>query len=414
MSAWGDHTGSVPDMVPEHDRLVVVFSDIEMGSGGDFDDFPHSEFLGDLLLSCYGQARRDAAIDFVFNGDTFDLLKTPYLGMHPHHITEDIALAKVALVAANQVKFFEAIRRILDDSGDRCRFHFVVGNHDSELLFPAVQGFIRALCDNSPLIEFPGFEVMIGPVFCEHGSQADPMFRIDPARLFIVHEGERLLNVSWATVALLDVILPLQPLLYFHDRLKPKSQIMAKIPEIRELLIGLSWKYWTRDFWHDLIKLKDPVLKLNWTMFKEIVRRFTTGSPEVSIHEDWLATTVEKLDARVFCTGHLHQVGTSYHGPKRVIRLGCFRDEYFVNADGTRFEPILKSFCQMYVKGPQVTAITTRDIVGPGRSAASFPASIYDVVPRVQELLDELGYRDKEKATQKAQELAEAEETIKE
>ena len=36
---------------PPFDHLIVIFSDVEMGAGGDTDDFPHSEFLGLLLLA---------------------------------------------------------------------------------------------------------------------------------------------------------------------------------------------------------------------------------------------------------------------------------------------------------------------------------------------------------------------------
>ena len=31
------------------DRLLLVFSDVEMGAGGVLDDFPHSDWLAELL-----------------------------------------------------------------------------------------------------------------------------------------------------------------------------------------------------------------------------------------------------------------------------------------------------------------------------------------------------------------------------
>ncbi len=31
------------------DRLVVCFSDVEMGAGGAYDDFPRSDFLADVI-----------------------------------------------------------------------------------------------------------------------------------------------------------------------------------------------------------------------------------------------------------------------------------------------------------------------------------------------------------------------------
>ena len=39
------------DPPPDADRLLVILSDIEMGAGGWIDDFPHSEWLGQLIRS---------------------------------------------------------------------------------------------------------------------------------------------------------------------------------------------------------------------------------------------------------------------------------------------------------------------------------------------------------------------------
>jgi len=396
------------DFSCDADRLVVVFSDVEMGAGGEQDDSPHSGFLGELLLRYLDGPWSDCAIDFVFNGDTFDLLKTPYLATYPRHVTQEVAVGKMSRVAAAHPRFFEALSRILEDPRENKSVYFVLGNHDPELLFPKVQGFVRALCGNAPNLHFPGFELSIGPVRIEHGCQSDPLFRIDPQKPFIQADGTRLLNLSWATVALLDIAMPVHPLLHFHDRLRPRNQVMAMVPEIRELLVAKAWHYWTRDFWRDFIALKDPVLKFNWTMVREIVKRFTTSNPEVSFNKRWLKAKVEQEDGELFVTGHLHQVGTYYHGTKRVLQAGCFRDEYFVLDDGKRFQPILKPFYEIHLKEGRVLGIVTEEIQGPDRPRESFPDSVYDIVPQVKALLEELGDRSRERENQKRQELAEA------
>jgi len=38
-------------------------------------------------------------------------------------------------------------------------------------------------------------------------------------------------------------------------------------------LMAKAWRYWTKDFWRDFIALKDPLVKFNGTMMREIVRR---------------------------------------------------------------------------------------------------------------------------------------------
>ena len=247
----------------------------------------------------------------------------------------------------------------------------------------------------------------IGPVRIEHGSQSDPIFRIDPQRPFIKAGRTELLNISWATIALLDVLVPLHPLLHFHDRLRPRSLLMGLVPEIRELLVAKAWRYWTRDFWREFISLKDPVLKLDWTMIKEIVKQFTAGAQDVSLDQTWLSTVVQETPCDLFVTGHLHRAGSFYSGTKRIIQMGCFRDEYFIKETGRRFQPILKPICEVYLKEDVVVRIMTQEVRGPDRPGNSFPDSIYDVLPRVRELLDNMGDRTREKARQRQQERAE-------
>ncbi len=395
---------------PDYDRLIVVLGDVEMGAGGPYDDFPHSEFLARLLLRYLAGETADRPIDFVFNGDTFDLLKTPYLGEHRRHITNEVALGKMAAVAAAHPTFFDAIGQLADHPAGDKTVHFIIGNHDPELLFPKVQNFVRARCGGAERIAFPGFSLALGPVYVEHGSQSDPLFRTNPDRPFIDYRGQRLLNISWASVALLDIAIPFQPLLYFHDRLKPRSILIELIPEIRELLTGQAWKYWTRDFWRDFIMQKDPLLRLNWTMVKEVVRRFTTGDTDVSFSKTWLAEVVEKNPQHLFVTGHLHWSGNDLHREKRVLQLGCFRDEFLIVDGGAALRPALKPYVEIYLKNDRVVQIVTLEIEGPPLPPAAFPPSITDVVPRLRELIEEIGDQDRDEAARKKQEAADAKE----
>ena len=111
---------------PAADRLLVVMSDIEMGNGGHTDDFPHSDFLGELIVSYNGPRYRDLPVELVFNGDTFDLLKTPWRGACPSHITAAIALGKLAQVAAAHPAFFAALRTFLAHPHAERRVHLSV------------------------------------------------------------------------------------------------------------------------------------------------------------------------------------------------------------------------------------------------------------------------------------------------
>ncbi|MBI2571092.1 MAG: hypothetical protein HYV63_29145 [Candidatus Schekmanbacteria bacterium] len=369
------------------DRLLVVFSDIEMGAGGQFDDFPHSDFLGEIILSYDEPPFDEIAVDIVFNGDTFDLLKTSYLGQHPHHINRDVALGKMAAVAAAHPRFFESLRRFLSFGGAPRNVHFVAGNHDAEILFPSVRKLIRTLCDATDQITFPGFELEIGKVHIEHGSQLDPLFRMEVEHPFVEHNGEELLNISWATVALLDVAMPLLPLFYFHDRLKPKKVVLDLIPEAREVIIGAFWRYWTREYWRAWFRSSDPMMKISWTMIKELVRRFGSQDPEVTVGEQFQRELQDSDKFDLYLLGHQHQARWWSHGSRKILQTGCFRNEYMVLNGGHTLRPIPKTYAEAYLRGDEVYRSHLVELDGPQLPTGSIPESIFEIQPRLREIL---------------------------
>ena len=232
----------MPTAVPaEADRLLVVMSDIEMGAGGETDDFPETDALGRLLLEYNDAAYDQVAVHLVFNGDTFDFLKTPVDGDYPRHVDAVTALAKVSRVAAVHADFFAAVAEFLSRP-DR-HVSFVVGNHDAEIVFPEVQDELRRLCGGSPRVTFPGFSFDVGEVHIEHGSQADRMFRMDPDAPLLETDEGRILNLPWGSVALLEVAIPLHPMLHLLDRVRPRRKLFELMPEAKELLLGRYWRY---------------------------------------------------------------------------------------------------------------------------------------------------------------------------
>jgi hypothetical protein len=391
------------------DRLVVVMSDIEMGAGGAFDDFPDSSFCPDLLRSFTGREHADLAIDLVLNGDVFDLLKTSHEGAYPHHVTSEIALAKMRRVGAAHPLFFEGIGDFLHRLGARGRVFFVVGNHDAELLFPDVQRLVRSLCGDHENIRFPGLSVDIGRAHFEHGSQADPMFQLDENRLFVDYRGERILNLSWAAVALLDVLLPLQGLLYHHDRLRPKRLLLELVPEVKEVLEGAMWQYWTRDYWRAFLDGEDPVKGVSWPMLKEVVRRLALKDPDVSIGDEFQRRIVQsdRYDLRV--VGHEHDAAWFSYGDRKLLRTGAMRDEYMISQGGAVQTPINKTYAEVYLSGDDVVRSHLVEIVGPPRAPETMPVSIFDVVPALRQRLAAPAERLAREAAQAAEERRERE-----
>lgn len=401
----------------EVDRVVVVLGDIEMGAGGPPDDFPHDRFLIDLLGRYLAPPFEDLALEIVFNGDTFDLLKTGLSkpgtdGAWPRHVTRGVALAKLARVEAAHGIFFDGLADLLARGGDRIKLHFVAGNHDLELLFPEVQAAIRARIGGDDRVGFHGHELDLGRLHVEHGSQRDPLFRVDPGKPFLELGGEPILNLSWAAVALLDVAMPLQPLLFHHDRLRPKRVLFGLMPELEDLLRTLAWNYWTKSFWREVWAGTDPVKRVSWTMVKEVLVRLVSREVEVAMDDDLqrrLARAAESDDPiQLSVLGHQHDPGWWSSGDRKVLRTGAFRDEYMLLERGAVQRPINKTWVEAFLRGDEVVRSHLVEEVGPPRPKGTEPPEIFDVLPQIRALLPSPATRKQDRAAQQAREAVEA------
>jgi len=394
------------------DRLVVCISDVEMGAGGILDDFPHSAFLGELLLK-YAAAPFDRLmVDVVFNGDTFDLLKTSVDGAYPVRITAEVAVAKMQRVIDHHAAFFDGVRQFLE--AGRRRVFFVTGNHDPELVYPEVQALIRDRIGLHDEVYFPGFAVSIGDALIEHGSQADGMFRVPPEEPFLSYKGQRLLQLPWGAVALLEAAMPLQRHLYWADRLKPRKLVFDLLPELREVLVSAFWTYWTRDYWRGLFE-GDPVKQVSWTLFREVAYRFGSQDPDVGLGDIHQRRLQRDDQWRVRSVGHHHQAVWWSFADRKLLATGCFRDEFVVAADGSiRPQPLPKVYAEIYQHQGRSVRSHLVEVDGPPAQPDAVPLTVQSMRASVQQLLGPDEERRAELTAREAQERDEASGAVEE
>lgn len=388
-----------------YDQVLLVFSDVEMGAGGVLDDFPQSDALGQLITQYNLEIRKHLQIDLVFNGDTFDFLKTSVEGEYPYHIDCAIALAKARRIARHHMEFFRSIQRFVEFNPEKRRVFFIVGNHDAEILFPEVQQYLRELTQVPHHIFFPGFSLSLGDVHIEHGSQHDPLFRMNPDQLFIKHQGRTLLNHPWGVVPLLEVVMPMQKHLYHLDRLKPRKRVFELLPEAKDLFTSKFWDYWTKDRLKNYFKSTDPFKKITWSMLKEVIRRFSFTDPEVSTGNYFHQQLLKDDKVRLYLVGHLHDANWFSHGDRKIIHTGCFRNEFMLSTDGKNIEPIAKSMAKVYMNKGKVTSSKLTELPCPPVPENYIPfRSIYDFRPILQQLVGSTEELEKTKDQIKSQE----------
>jgi hypothetical protein len=376
----------MPRIPVQADRLVVVLSDVEMGAGGVVDDFPHSPFLADLCASYNEPPYKGLPVDLVFNGDTFDLLKTSVDGQYPRHVTEAVALAKLDRVLRAHPAFVEGVRRFLLGGGAPRRVHFVIGNHDAELAFPAVQRSLGQAI-GAPGVWFPGFAVDIGDLRIEHGSQGDPMFQVDENAPLTSWKGEALLDLPWGAIALLDTLIPLQHQLFALDRVKPRPRVFELLPEVKDLLTQLFWKYWTQHYLVELWNRSDPMRKVSWSMLKEVLYRSTTFDPDTTGSAHYHRLVGDQDRYRVVVIGHLHTPGWWSWADRKVLQAGCFRDEYVIDHGGTVVGTLPKVYAEVFLSKGRSIRSHLVEVDGPPPIEGHVPRSILELRDRIGPLL---------------------------
>lgn len=206
----------------------------------------------------------------------------------------------------------------------------------------------------------------------------------------------------------MDTVIPFKPLLYFHDRLIPKNDAFNLIPEIKELLMGRIWKYWTRDYWKDWLAGGDPTRKLTWTMVSEVVSRLRSQDVEIKISAAFQNRMRSDDRFLLYVIGHEHESGWWSYSNRKVLQTSCLRNEYALLNGGGTLQPMPKSFAEVYMRGDSPIISQLIEIEGPPPPRGYLPDSIFAVLPKVRELLGSEAERAAASAAQHRQEKREA------
>nr|BBH95455.1 hypothetical protein KTA_36540 [Thermogemmatispora argillosa] len=132
---------------------ILVVSDLHLADGHEpFEGFAEEqeraweEFLGAASPGGALTEKKDDAVELVINGDCFDFLATSPL-VHARTRSVAQAVEKLERILAAHRSFFEVLAQFL--SQPQRRVTFVPGNHDIELLFPAIQQRLRQALGHS-------------------------------------------------------------------------------------------------------------------------------------------------------------------------------------------------------------------------------------------------------------------------
>lgn len=356
----------------EYMKLTLVFSDMELGSGNRSDDFIEEDLFCTTLRGIFSDAKKQAT-DIVFNGDTFDFVKTPLKdGIYHRHFTEKRSCEKFELIYAAHKKTFRVFRDLLKLRPDN-RLVFVLGNHDYDLVFPKVQAAIKKAIagkDKSlgEQIIFPGFEFSDNLVFIEHGSQLDFYFKVHPEKF--IHPGnadfpEPFLLIPWGHNFLYELIMEYKERYPLFERLLPREYAIAALPaNVRyEMAISTSWYFVKSFFYTQLVEFYDPLRRFSFGQFV----RYSVNIVRQNFHLHFLKKARKKLRRNtfeVYCVGHNHTGTMITTAGKKIINTGAWRDEYLYNPEIDAFLPKMKSYGYILHSSKKIHVMELREVSG--------------------------------------------------
>lgn len=381
------HSWPMDVPLSEVEHVLVVLSDIEMGAGGSTDDFPQSDWLGRLLLAYNRGIYEHVPVTVVFNGDTFDMLKTPMPdGTYPLDIGADVAISKLDRIIEAHQPFVDALRRFLSHQPATRKVLFLVGNHDQELLFPEIQKKLADEIGFPEKVSFPGIRARFGSVQIEHGNQHDPMFVFDEAKPFVRRGGEDLLNLPWGTLSLLTAAMPFAKVFHQLDRIRPKDVLFHAAPEFLKVLQSAYWQFWTRDYWTARREGHEALQHLTWDMTKQVVRHFQDANYDLPRFQPatWFA---QHHDVKLLVMGHTHQAQLWTTDDRRYLRTGCFRNEAIYDESGSA-QLRTKIYAEVFLGRDQgVVRSRLVELRGPAPDLPYVPASFEALRAQARTLL---------------------------
>jgi UDP-2,3-diacylglucosamine pyrophosphatase LpxH len=339
-------------------KEVIILGDIEMGGGTLTDDFIADDSLAKLIKK---YASKKNSVELVFNGDTFDFLKCPYINesgrrTYPRHVTTKISLKKLHDIHLAHKIVFDALNNFLKKNENQVTF--VIGNHDHDLFFKEVQKELKKMITSKKNVSF-GLNYKKYGIYTEHGQQYDFLNRINKKKPFVKYKGQKILNIPWISLGIISNFLTLKEEHPFLERIFPRPVLFTQHKTVMKKLSWRSIDYLFKSlFYYPLRYINDPTYFVPRTLMRELYRRLK------KVHWDVDSiVAVFKRRKRQFMKKHrLHVLGHVHknyveEGPDgwALIHPDTWRDEYTIDEETKKIKPKIKKYVQVIIENELVS-----------------------------------------------------------
>ena len=332
------------------EKEIISLGDIEMGAGNLTDDFISDKALAELISEL---SKRPHLVDLIFNGDTFDFLKSPYFKTnqltYPRHITAEISLNKLNLIYHAHNKVFRAMKKFSQNKKNKLIFN--IGNHDPDLLYPQVQKRIKDILGNPKNVFFKKV-YRYKNIHIEHGQQYDFLTKINYDKLFLSYKGDSILNLSFISFGLISRIMHMKEEHPFLERIFPRPDLLKLHRRVVKRLTRRTVTYFLKSvLYYPLRYYYDPTYTYPRELFRELYIRLKNIHWDV----DKVIPTFKRKKKRsfkkdkIFVLGHVHDKHLEDKGGVVLIHPGAWRDEYDLDVNTRKLTPRPKRYVQILI-----------------------------------------------------------------
>lgn len=387
----GIHNLYIPERyrhsMPRLDKEIIVMGDIEMGAGNLTDDFISDNALSELIVEL---GKRKHPVDLVLNGDTFDFLKCPYLEhdtiSYPRHITANISLNKLGLIAQAHPAVFAALKQFVAKKDKQ--ISFIIGNHDLDLAYPEVQKKIRAMLWHH--VHFKK-KYCTTAVHVEHGHQYDFLNRVKFDSLFLHYHGKQILNLPFVSFGLISRMMQVKEEHPFMERVFPRQHIAHFHKVISKKMTMGTLDYFLKSiFYYPFRYYFDPTYRFPRDIVRECYRRIKQIHWEVDGIIDSFKGKNDTRKSKIYVLGHVHEKYLEDKGGVVIIQPGSWRDEYDLDAQTKMLIPRPKRYVQILMQeGKMDYQLIT---IPQHRSAIAFDDAVKDEIKYIKQAASQEGF----------------------
>tara|TARA_Y100000310_G_C20638266_1_gene792431 strand:+ start:165 stop:1331 length:1167 start_codon:yes stop_codon:yes gene_type:complete len=314
-------------------KEIFIFGDTELGGGTLTDDFISDQALTKEIIKL---SKIEGTVDLVFNGDSFDFLKCPYIinnkVTYPRHITNEVSLAKLRLIYKAHSKVFKALEEYLKN--EKHHLYFIIGNHDPDLVFPKVQNELRNLINGTEYNVHFNFSYLQHNVHIEHGHQLDFLNKVDINKLFLNYKNNKILNIPWVSLGIKSNFLSMKEKHPFLERIHPRPTLFIHHKSIFKEISWRSFEYFLKSIiYYPLRHYNDPTYAIPRGVVRKMYSRIKKIHWEVeNIVEIFKKINKGKLSKnRLYIFGHVHKKYMEEKSNWTILLPDTWRDEYFMD-----------------------------------------------------------------------------------